>query len=113
MDNENKIYELEIVGQHGTFTVTGLTMNGTNYVSESEVDTKNWPEIFKLTAKDEDGNITEQFDHAKLLQQEQYAWDEGKNYLAFAPVPQQEIANAQLQSEIEYLAMMADIDLDV
>lgn len=112
MDNENKIYTLEIVGQHGTFTVTGLTMNGTNYVSESEVDTKNWPEIFKLTAKDEDGNITEQFDHAKLLQQEQYAWDNNKFYLAFAPVSEQEIKNADFQAQIEYLAMMTDVDID-
>ena len=112
MDNENKIYTLEIVGQHGTFTVTGLTMNGTNYVSESEVDTKNWPEIFKLTAKDEGGNITEQFDHAKLIQQVSYDWDGGKWYLAFAPVSEQEAQNAKLQSQVEYLAMMTDVDLE-
>ena len=112
MDNENKIFNLEIVGQHGTFTVNGLTMNGSNYVSETKVDTEAWPEVFKLTAKDEEGNITEQLDYAKLLQQEQYTWDNNKFYLAFAPVSEQELKNADFQAQLEYLAMMTDVDID-
>lgn len=110
---ETKTYTLKIEGSHDDFELTGLAMNGTNYVSEEHVDTSAWPPTFKLTATDEDGNVTEQYEHAKLLQQETYAWDRGKYYLAFAGVSAQEIANAQLQSKIEYLAMMADIDLDV
>lgn len=113
MDSENKIFNLEIIGQNGSFKVSGLTMNGTNYVSETKVDSENWPEVFQLTVKDEDGNITEQLDHAKLLQQEQYTWDNNRFYLAFAPVSAQEIKNAELQSQLEYLAMMADVDLEV
>jgi hypothetical protein len=88
-------------------------MNGTNYVSEAKVDTTAWPPTFKLTAKDEEGNITEAIDHAKLIQQEQYAWDNNRWYLAFAPVSAQEIENAKLQSQIEYMAMMTDVDLDI
>lgn len=87
-------------------------MNGTNYVSETEVDTADWPATFAFTAKDEDGTITEHYDHARLIQQEQYAWDEGKFYLAFAPVSQQELVNEELEAKLEYLAMMADIDID-
>ena len=109
---ENKTYTLTIEGQNSTFTVSGLTMNGTNYVSEAKVDTTAWPPTFKLTVKDEEGTVTEAIDHAKLIQQEQYAWDGGKWYLAFAPVSPQEIKNARLQSQLEYLAMMSDIDLD-
>lgn len=112
MDNENKIYTLEIEGEHGVITVENLTMNGTNYVSDSEVDTASWPPTFKLTAKDEGGNITEQFYHARLLQQVQYEWDGDKWYLAFAQISEQEIKNAEFQANIEYLAMMADIDMD-
>ncbi|MBO6290937.1 MAG: hypothetical protein J6N51_01570 [Selenomonas sp.] len=112
MDNENKIFNLEIIGQNGSFKVSGLTMNGSNYVSETKVDSENWPKVFQLTAKDEDGNITEQFDHAKLLQQERYAWDNNKFYLAFAPVSEQELKNADFQAQLEYLAMMADVDID-
>lgn len=109
---ENKTYTLRLEGTHETFEISSLTMNGTNYVSETEVDTSAWPPTFELTATDSEGNVTEKIEHAKLIQQVSYAWDEGKWYLAFAQVSQQEIANAQLQSEIEYIAMMADIDLD-
>ena len=110
---DNKTYILTIEGQNSTHTVNNLTMNGTNYVSESEVDTSSWPSVFKLIATDNEGNITETIEHCKLIQQVSYEWDKGKYYLAFAAVSQQEIANAQLQSQIEYLAMMADVDLDV
>lgn len=89
-----------------------LTLNGSNYVSKTEVDVSNLPPVFKLTAKDSKGNITEEFEHAKLLQQVQYAWDDNKFYLAFAPVSEQEILNAKMQSNLEYLAMMADVDID-
>ena len=96
MDNEKRTYTLEIIGQNGSFKVEGLSMNGTNYVSETEVDTKNWPATFKFTAKDEEGNITEQHDHAKLIQQESYDWDEGKFYLAFGAVSDQELLKEKL-----------------
>lgn len=110
MDNER--YTLKIESQHGIITIPDLTMNGTNYVSEANVDTSAWPDTFKLTATDKKGNVTEQYDHARLIQQEQYAWDNNRWYLAFAPVSAQEIKNAELQSQLEYLAMMADVDLD-
>ena len=88
-----------------------LTLNGSNYVSKTEVDVSNLPPVFKLTAKDSKGNITEEFEHAKLLQQVQYAWDNNKFYLAFAPVSEQEIKNNEFQSNLHYLAMMADLEL--
>lgn len=109
---DNKKYTLEIEGQNSTFTVSDLTMNGTNYVSEAKVDTTAWPPMFKLTAKDSAGNTTEEHAHAKLLQQVQYDWDGGKWYLSFAPVSEQEITNAEQRANIEYIAMMAGIDLD-
>ena len=109
---DSKIYSLAITGASATFTVTNLTMNGNNYVSEKEIDTSEWPPIFELTVKDGEGNITEKYPHAKLLQQEQYDWDGGKWYLAFAPVNEQEIVNAEQRANLEYLAMMAGVDLD-
>ena len=109
---DSKIYTLTIEGQNKTFTVNNLTMNGTNYVSATKVDTANWPPIFKLTAKDSEGNVTEEYANAKLLQQEQYDWDGGKFYLAFAPVSEQEIKNAEFQANLEYLAMMTGTDID-
>ena len=87
-------------------------MNGNNYVSEKEVDTSRWPSAFKLTAKDDEGNTTEHYDHACLLQQAQYDWDDNKFYLAFGTVSEQDIKNAEFEAQLEYIAMMADIDID-
>jgi hypothetical protein len=111
--DHRETYPLTIDGANGTFAVNGLTMNGNNYVSEAQVDTNGWPPMFKLTAKDSAGNTTEEHAHAKLIQQVQYDWDGGKWYLAFAPVSEQEITNAILKAQVEYLAMIADADLEV
>lgn len=96
----------------GVKLAEGLTLNGSNYVSRTEVDVSNLPHVFKFTVKDSKGNITEEYEYAKLLQQAQYAWDDNKWYLAFAPVSEQEIMNAEFKANIEYLAMMADVDID-
>ena len=97
----------------GVKLADGLTLNGTNYVSKDEVDASGLPKVFKLTVKDSDGNTVEEFEHAKLLQQVQYAWDNNKFYLAFAPVSEQEIKNNEFKSNLQYLAMMADVDIDL
>ncbi len=96
----------------GVKLAEGLTLNGTNYVSKTEVDVSDLPKVFKLTVKDSKGNITEEIEHARLLQQVQYTWDDDKWYLAFAQVSAQEILNDKMQSNLEYLAMMADVDID-
>jgi hypothetical protein len=95
----------------GVKLADGLTLNGTNYVSKDEVDVSGLPKVFKLTVKDSDDNTTEEFEHAKLLQQVQYAWDDNKFSLAFAPVSEQEVKNNEFQSNLQYLAMMADLEL--
>jgi hypothetical protein len=96
----------------GELFAENLTINGNNYVSMEEIDVSELPLSFKFTAKDNDGNTTEEYEHAKLLQQVQYEWDDGKWYLAFAPISEQEIKNAEFQSNLEYLAMMVDVDID-
>lgn len=106
------MYILEIGGKNKSFIARNLTINGTNYVSETQVDTSSWPKVFKLTVTDENNNIVESYDYAKLIQQAQYAWDNNKWYLAFAPVSYQELMNTELKAQLEYLAMMTDIDLE-
>lgn len=88
-----------------------LTKNGTNYVSIDKVDVSSLPPVFKFKAVDNEGNVAEEYLYTKLLQQEQYAWDDNKFYLAFAPVSEQEIKNNEFQSNLQYLAMMADLEL--
>lgn len=88
-----------------------LTVNGNNYVSNSKVDTESLPDVFKLEVKDRKDKITEVIDNARLLQQVQYT-EGGEYYLAFSKVSKQELLNDKLQSNIEYLAMMANVDID-
>ena len=95
----------------GSVTVEGLTRNGNNYVSETEVDLSALTTPFSFVAKDSDGNVVESYDNAQLLQQVQYAWDGNKYYLAFAPVSDLAMEQNTQDSRIEYIAMMADIDL--
>lgn len=109
---DSKTYTIEIIGKNGSFSASGLTMNGSNYVSGDKVATEGWPATFKFIARDEEGTVTESFDHAKLIQQEQYDWDGGKFYLAFAPLSQEEAKYSEIQSQIDYLALMADIEIN-
>lgn len=105
-------YTLTIKSKTKEFTVPNLTINGTNYVSKRKVDTSEWPPVFSLEATDADGNVTESYENAKLLQQVQYEWDKGKYYLAFAQTNPLEVENSELRSLIEYIAMVEDIDIE-
>ena len=92
----DKTYDLTIKGQKNTFEVKGLTMNGTNYVSDTQVDTSAWPSIFSFEARDENGLVTEQHEHSRLIQQEQYDWDNNRYYLAFGAVSEEELLRAKI-----------------
>jgi hypothetical protein len=107
----DKTFTLTIEAKNTIYTVDNLTMNGNNYVSDSEINTSGWPSVFKLTAKDGEGNVTETIENAKLVQQHT-SWIDNKYYLAFAPVSDQEVKNAEFQANLEYLAMMADVNID-
>lgn len=89
-----------------------LTKNGTNYVSIDEVDVSSLPPVFKFKAVDNEGDVAEEYLYAKLLQQVQYEWDDNKYYLAFAPVSQQEVDFDNFRANLQYLAMMSDVDID-
>ena len=108
--DKSKTYTIKI---NGTECSEIFTKNGNNYVSKTKVDTTNWPSIFRFEVIDNNSNIVEHYDYAKLVQQVSYEWDANDNYyLLFAKLSQYEIANERLQSEIEYIAMMSEVDLD-
>ena len=107
----DKTYTLTIEAKNTTYTVDNLTMNGNNYVSDSEIDTSGWSSVFKLTAKDGEGNVTEAIENAKLVQQHK-SWIDGKYYLAFAAVNPQEVQLSNIQSNLSYIAMMTDVEID-
>ena len=109
---DKKIYTIHLVSNTKELTIENLTLNGNNYVGETEIDFSNFPKIFSLITTDEDGNVIENISHAKLLQQVKYNWDDGY-YLAFTEVSQYELDQSAQDAKIEYIAMMSAIDMEV
>lgn len=89
--------------------LTGFTQNGNNYVSKTKVDESVFEgNLSTLTLTDGETEIV--MHNAVLIQQVKYTdgW-----YLCFRELTPQEIQYAALNGKIDYLAMMADIDLEV
>ena len=91
-----------------------LSLNGNNFVSENEIT----EDIFngnllkvKIEGKTEEGqNIIEEHNHMELIQIAKY--NDGY-YFALRDLTEEELEKMKMQSDIEYLAMMSDIDLEV
>ena len=91
-----------------------LSLNGNNFVSENEIT----EDIFngnllkvKIEGKTEEGqDIIEEHNHMELIQITKY--DDGY-YFALRDLTEEELEKMKMQSDIEYLAMMSDIDLEV
>lgn len=81
-------------------------LNATTYVLQEEIE--NIPSIFHLKVMDGE-EIIEEKERAYVTAH--YKSDEGW-YLCFGEVNEQEYIQAKQQSQIDYLAMMADIDFD-
>lgn len=89
--------------------LTGFTQNGSNYVSKTKVnETVFEGNLSTLTLTDGETEIV--MHNAVLIQQVKYkdGW-----YLCFRELTPQEIQYAALNGKIDYLAMMADIDMEV
>lgn len=91
-----------------------LSLNGNNFVSENEIT----EDIFegnllkvKIEGINEEGQeIIEEHNHMELIQIAQY--DDGY-YFALRDLTDEELEKMKMQSDIEYLAMMSDVDLEV
>jgi hypothetical protein len=91
-----------------------LSLNGNNFVSENEIT----EDIFEgnlLKVKieginDEGQEIIEEHNHMELVQIVHY---EDGYYFVLRDITEAELEKMKMQSDIEYLAMMSDIDLEV
>ena len=85
-----------------------LTKNGDNFVSETQVDES----IFEyntqtVTITDEEGNETV-LHNAEFIQQMEFA---DGFYICFREKSEMELAMENFQSQIDYIAMMADVEM--
>ena len=82
-----------------------VELNATTYVLKEKPEIE-FPSMFKLTVKDDSGNITEEKEHAFVTAL--YKVKENEWYLCFGEIDKKDYQIAKQQAQIEYLAMVLD-----
>ena len=88
--------------------IENLTLNGNTYVSPVKIN----EDLFKgnmSTVTFTDGEKIIEMHNVRLLQQIEY---QGEFYLTFRELTQSELKESEINGKLEYIAMMADIDLE-
>lgn len=86
----------------------GLGKNGDNYVSATEIDESIFEDnTSEVVITDEDGNETV-IENAVFVQQMEFP---DGFYICFTQKTSMELAMEEMQSQIDYIAMMADVDM--
>lgn len=86
-----------------------LKQNGNNFVSETEITADIFNgNLSKVVIEDEEGNVQE-YEHMELVQIVHY---EDGYYFILRELSKEELERIKTQADIEYLAMMSDIDLE-
>nr|DAM81896.1 MAG TPA: hypothetical protein [Caudoviricetes sp.] len=94
-------------------TIENLRLNGNNFVSETEIKKEMFDgKLLKVTIEGiEDGKkVVNEYKNMELVQIVHY---EDGYYFVLRELSQEEINMAKIQGNIEYLAMMTDVDLEV
>ena len=89
--------------------ITGLSKNGDNFVSKTQVDESIFDgNLSTMTVSD--GETEQVLNNVELIQQVEYkdGW-----YLAFRELTAQELRDMKIDAKIDYIAMMADVDMEV
>lgn len=92
-------------------SLEGLELNGNNFISETEIDESifegNCSTVKCVSSSGEEHTIS----NAELQQQKQYK-DVPGYWLSFKTKTEDEIKYENLQSQIDYLSMMADVTME-
>lgn len=101
---DTKTYKITLAD--GTM-IENLKLNGNNYISETPVN----PAIFAGNCSPvviSDGTFAETHDNMELVQLTE---SDGFYWFILRDIPEEELAKIKMQSDIEYVAMMAGIEL--
>lgn len=103
---EEKTWKIELAD--GT-TLEGLALNGNNYISAKKLTEDTFEgNLSHVIITDSDGKV-EEHDNMALVQIQKVGT---KYWFILRELTAQEIRDAKIQANIEYIAMMADVDLD-
>lgn len=118
MDYENITFEPEPI-KHYTITladgkiIDNLTLNGNNFVSQTEIKESIFDNnLSTVTIKDDLGG--EEVHHDMALVQVVHYTMEGIEpgwYFILRDVPEEERMKDKLRSDVDYIAMMTDVDI--
>lgn len=87
--------------------LSNITMNGNNFISEATID----PGIFQSNCSPvviSDGEHDETHENMELVQVTEV---NGQSWFVLRDMTPKELEQAKIKSDIEYLAMMCDVDL--
>lgn len=88
-----------------------LKLSGNNYISKTKITEDDFKgKLSKITIENETDKTSEELEHVELVQIVHY---EDGYYFVLRELSQEEINMAKIQGNIEYLAMMTDVDLEV
>lgn len=101
---DKKIYKITLAD--GTI-IDNLILNGNNFISTESIDAS----IFEANCAPvviSDGVNDEVHENMQLVQ---VASVDGASWIVLRDIPQKELEQMKIKSDIEYLAMMCDVDL--
>lgn len=89
--------------------IANLELNGNNFISQDEIDEDQF-DAYNLTSMEvSDGEKTEVWEDMRLCN----FWTAADGtHMVFCRLSSEEKRQAELNAKLEYIAMMADIDLD-
>lgn len=101
---DKKIYKITLAD--GTI-IDNLILNGNNFISTESIDAS----VFEANCAPvviSDGVNDEVHENMQLVQ---VASVDGASWIVLRDIPQKELEQMKIKSDIEYLAMMCDVDL--
>ena len=85
-----------------------LGINGNNFISEAKITEDDFNgKLSKVTVEGKD--FKQEYNNMELVQIAHYG---DGYYFVLREIPQEELDKLKMQSDIEYLAMMSDIDME-
>lgn len=87
-----------------------LKLNGNNYISKTKITEDDFKgKLSKVIIENETKKTSEEFEHMELVQIVHY---EDGYYFILRELSEQELKDIKIQGNLDYLAMMVDVDLE-
>lgn len=87
-----------------------LKLNGNNFISKTKITEDDFRGKLSYVVVKQGENVIQKLNHAELVQIVHYS---DGYYFVLRELSPEEINMAKIQGNIEYLAMMTDVDLEV